>query len=393
MFSLGIKEFNRRIFSNLFIALQLAAVLFIIISIVSSVRSRIEYYEPIADQLKGEGLYAKLGGLATEEHFKEQFPQVESVFCAYSPALQINGIKTLKSYSQDVAEMYAPPLKEGKWISEIDVNSETIYAVVNEKSGFKIGDVVNGSFITYPPDDITYTNPIENKCKIEIIGIFSDKTKFLGGERYYEMGEDFRSLYGYGENKVFIMNKNQLQKIGINSTLSGEKMIIHFKDNLSEEEIADVSSKIRQYGATVNLQDFRDVSYMYVYHQLIQLLPILICIILLVVVSTIAISALNTKMSLHTYAIYYILGCTWKGCLVINFVNSLLTSICSVLMCTIFMNILKVTGKLQKTVITMGSYQLKWCGIMILAFVLISMLLPALFMRSTTPKEHLTSNE
>lgn len=393
MFSLGIKEFCRRIFSNLFIALQLAAVLFIIISIVSSVRSRIEYYEPIADQLKGEGLYAKLGGLATEEHFKEQFPQVESIFCAHSPALQINGIKTLKSYPQDVAEMYVPPLKEGKWISEIDVNSQTLYAVVNEKTGLKVGSSVKGTYIYYEPEDVTYTNPLEKKYTIEVVGIISDNTKFFGGDNYFEMEDDFRNLYGTGENKVFIMNKEQLDNIGVDSTITQQKMIIHFKDNLSEKEVKEISSMLRQYGGTINLQDFKDRSYMYVYHQLVQLLPILVSIVLLVLVSTIAISALNTKMSLHTYAIYYILGCIWKGCLVINFVNSLLTSICSVLMCTIFMNILKVTGRLQKTVITMGSYQFKWCGIMIIAFVLISMVLPALFMRTTTPKEHLTSNE
>ena len=237
MFSLGIKEFCRRIFSNLFIALQLAAVLFIIISIVSSVRSRIEYYEPIADQLKGEGLYAKLGGLATEEHFKEQFPQVESIFCAHSPALQINGIKTLKSYTQDVAEMYVPPLKEGKWISEIDVNSQTLYAVVNEKTGLKVGSSVKGTSIYYEPEDVTYTNPLEKKYTIEVVGIISDKTKFFGGDNYFEMEDDFRNLYGTGENKVFIMNKEQLDNIGVDSTITQQKMIIHFKDDLSEKEV------------------------------------------------------------------------------------------------------------------------------------------------------------
>lgn len=393
MFSLGIKEFNRRIFSNLFIALQLAAVLFIIISIVSGIRSRIEYYAPVEKYLKGDGVYANLFGLSTENEFMEQYPQIENILCAYRPGVEVVGFKTLLSYNKNVAEMYTPQVKEGKWISEIDVNSQIIYAVVNEKSGLEIGDTVKGTYVYYEPDDVSYTNPIEEIYTIQVVGILSDSTKFFGGDNLFETEDDFRNLYGTGENKVLIMNQQQLDNLGIGYNISLQKMIIQFKDGLSDDEIATTSSSIRQNGATVNLQDFRDVSYMYVYHQLIQLLPILICIILLVVVSTIAISALNTKMSLHTYAIYYILGCTWKGCLVINFVNSLLTSICSVFMCTIFMNILKVTGKLQKTVITMGSYQLKWCGIMIIAFVLISMLLPALFMRSTTPKEHLTSNE
>lgn len=397
MFSLGLKEFCRRVFSNLFIALQLAAVLFIIISIVSSVRSRIEYYKPVREYLSGDGLYGDLStsycGATNEEKLKEQFPQIENVICTYNPAIVVNGYKTVLSYSEKAGKMYVPPLKEGKWVSEIEADSETIGAVVNERSKLKLGDKIKGKYIYYEPDDVTYTNPIEEVYEIEVVGIISDKTKFFGGDKLFDINDDFRNLYGCGENAVVLMNQEQLTRLGIGYSISGQKMLIQFRKGLSDEEVKSVSGELKQLGGTIELEKFRDVSYMYVYHQLIQLLPILVSIVLLVLVSTIAISALSTKMSLHTYAVYYILGCTWKGCLVINLINSLLTAACSALMCGIFVNVLKITGKLQKTVITVGKYQLFWCAIMIAGFLLISMLMPALFMRTTTPKEHLTTNE
>lgn len=393
MFSIGIKEFNRRIFSNLFIALQLGAVLFIIISIASSIRSRVEFYNPIKDYLEGEGVYAKLGGLSTEENFREQYPQIENILCAYNPAFQVDSAKTDIAYSQKFAESYATKLKEGKWISEIDLNSDTIYAVVNEKYKLEIGSTFKGYYTYYEPEDTTYTNPIHIYYDVEVVGIIADDTKFFGGDGYYEDDDDFRNLYGTGEGKVLILNNDQLDNLGIGSTISQRKMLIQFEDGMSDEEVSQLESYIRSHGAVISLEEFRDRSYMYVYHQLIQLFPILICIILLVIVSTVSISALNTKMSLHTYGIYYMLGCTWKGCLVINLIASVLVSACSTLMCGLTIQILKAMGKLQKTVINFSTYELKWCLLVVAGYIVISMLLPVLFMHSTTPKEHLTSNE
>lgn len=393
MFSIGIKEFNRRIFSNLFIALQLGAVLFIIISITSSIHSRTEYYEPIADQLDGKGLYANLGGLSTEEVFLEENPQVDSVFCAQKPVLEINRFETVLSYSQEIAERYVPDLKKGKWVSKVDVNSKTLYAVVNEYSKLDVGSTVKGSRYYYEDDDVNFTNPIYEVYTIEVVGVISDNTKFFGGDSYYEENDDFRNLYGTGDGTVMLFNKEQLDNMGIPSVITQCKMIIHFKDGLSDDEVSQASAIIKSHGATTNLQNFRDVSYMYVYHQLVQLFPILISIILLVVVSTISISALNTKMSLHTYGIYYVLGCTWKGCIVINLIASVIVAVCSALMCGLAIQILKIMGKLQKTVISFGTYELKWCLIAIAGYIVVSMILPIIFMSSTTPKENLTTNE
>ena len=55
MIKLGLKEFQRRIFTNIFIALQLGAMFFLIIAIVSSVSSRTELYLPVKDKLEGKG--------------------------------------------------------------------------------------------------------------------------------------------------------------------------------------------------------------------------------------------------------------------------------------------------------------------------------------------------
>ena len=58
MFRLGLQEFRRHIFTYLFIALQLAAVFFFVISIVSSIYSRISLYTPVKELLGKDGAYA-----------------------------------------------------------------------------------------------------------------------------------------------------------------------------------------------------------------------------------------------------------------------------------------------------------------------------------------------
>ena len=67
MFGLGLKEFRRHIFTNLFIALQLAAVFFVVISIVSSIYSRTSLYTPVKGLLNMDGAYALKANYYTED--------------------------------------------------------------------------------------------------------------------------------------------------------------------------------------------------------------------------------------------------------------------------------------------------------------------------------------
>jgi hypothetical protein len=126
---------------------------------------------------------------------------------------------------------------------------------------------------------------------------------------------------------------------------------------------------------------------------MIKLMPLLICIFVLVAVSSVSLSALRAKKNLKLYGIYYVCGSKWNNCILINLINNTITSVAGVLTALIAVNIIKIKGLLANTVFTFGGVQLLFVLAVILLNLLISMLMPIGIMRRNTPKEILTNNE
>lgn len=403
MLWLGYKEFNRRIFTNIFIALQLAAMLFIVISIVSSVNSRTELYLPVEDKLQGDGLYMHASqlmyaGVATEQEFMELYPEIESITCAYMVGF-LEDKSEIKAnsfaYTDEIIEMYKPKLESGKWFNLKNNDDDVLYAITDDKHGLKVGDRVSMTYSYYAEDDLTFSNAIEEVYEVEIIGVCGEKSKLFGMDTTFTEKDDFRNLYGNytDEETLLLFSASQLESKGIDYAIAHQRMLINYKDGLSQEQIEDLHTELNRFGPNIDLRDFSRYSKLYVYNQIVQLLPILVCIALLLVVSTISVSTLNTKLNLHTFAIYYTLGCTWKKCLGISFVNAFLTSAISVLMCVMFTNILKVSGTLGNTVFEFGMSEFLWCLATWALFILCSIISPLICINTTSPKENLRANE
>lgn len=402
MIWLGYKEFIRRIFTNIFIALQLAAMLFIVISIVSSVNSRTELYLPIKDKLEGDGLYLQasqitFADVATEEELLKLHPEIKDVTCAYTFSFleKENSVSAYSmAYSDEIIEMYEPKLKSGKWFNLKNNDDDVLYAITDDKHGLDVGDRITMTHAYYPDDDY-YSNWIEEEYEVEIIGVCGEKSMMFGMDRTFTERDDFRNLYGnYSrEETLLLFSASQLESKGINLSVGHQRMLINYEDGLSQKQIEDLNMELYRYGQGIELRDFSRVSKLYVYNQIVQLFPILVCIALLLVVSTISVSTLNTKLNLHTFAIYYTLGCTWKKCLGISFVNAFLTSVVSVLMCVVFTNILKINGTLGNTVFEFGMSEFLWCLATWALFILCSIISPLICINTTSPKENLRANE
>ena len=87
MIKYGIKEFIRNIYSNIFIAVQLAVTLIIAIASVSSVLSRTELYAPVEDFIDGNGYF--IDSLGDEVELNSALEEIDEIKNTYS-ALDTN---------------------------------------------------------------------------------------------------------------------------------------------------------------------------------------------------------------------------------------------------------------------------------------------------------------
>ena len=414
MIKLGLKEFQRRIFTNIFIALQLGAMFFLIIAIVSSVSSRTELYLPVKDKLEGKGSYLSLSGsgssnIATADELMAKYPDIKEVLgittCAF---LSDQSVKNeVLGYPDELIEMYEPKLKGGRWLDSKD--HDVIYAVADESSGFEVGDKFTLETYYYAPEDVKFESEIRLNIGFEIIGISDKSTKLFGLDRTFTDKDDFRNLYGsyepdskkndlYSSGKInrLYISQRQFERMTDNklkAALTSTKYLVTFDNDISDEQYDKLCAQLALYGSQIPLNEFSKRSKLYVYDQIVQLLPILICIALLMVVSTVSISTLNTKMSLRTYAIYYTLGCTWKGSIMISFVNAMLTTFAAVCICVIAVSVMKIQGFLETTVFVFGRTELAFCLIAFALYMLCSLISPLVCINNTSPKENLRANE
>lgn len=413
MIGLGLKEFQRRIFTNIFIALQLGAMFFIIIAIVSSVNARTELYLPIRDRLENDGVYLSVSGTgnldaATPDDLMKKYPEIKEVlgitYCSFLSDQSVNN--EVLGCPDELIGMYEPRLKDGRWLDSKD--HDVIYAVADESSGLAVGDKFTLDTYYFAPEDVKFENAITITCNFEVIGIAGKNTKLFGLDKTFTEKDDFRNLYGTYEPKTdedetfatetrrIYIPARQFERFTenkLNGAFTNTKYIVSFDDDISEEKADELYTQLAMYGSVIKLSEFSRLSKLYVYDKIVQLLPILICIALLMVVSTVSISTLNTKMSLRTYAIYYTLGCTWNRSIEISFVNAMLTSMSAACVCIITVAILKIQGFLETTVFEFGKTEFAFCLMAFAMYMLCSLLAPLVCINNTSPKENLRANE
>lgn len=399
MLRLGIKEFFRRIYTNIFTALQLSVVFILLISIISSVQSRTELYTPVKDYLDGNGIYTMTisadTDIITEKDLKEKYSDVDSVLASYiTDAVYQNGEGKIISYNDEIINMYTPKLDEGSWFESSKLSDDMLYGVASYSSGLKVNDTVEIENTRYDESDKTFTHPIEEKFAVKIIGVLSEHAQVFGADTYISEEDDFRNLYAdYDESKpLLLLSQKQLTAKKIGYTINTNKQIIKYKNGLSDEQIQKLNKELGS-STPVPLKDFRSVSELYVYEQIIKLLPILICIVLLVIVSTVSISALNVKSGLRTYSIYYVCGCDIIRCLGICLLNCILTVVTAIVFALLIVNAGSIFDLSSKIVISMSVTGFFACSAAVVLQIICSMIMPITLMSKSTLKNNLITNE
>lgn len=426
MIKYGIKEFIRNIYSNIFIAVQLAVTLIIAIASVSSVLSRTELYAPVEDFIDGNGYF--IDSLFDSAELNSALEEIEEIKNTYS-ALDTNmfysiennneltevdeSCKYVSALTDDYIKAYTPHMKSGVWLDDYTAgDKDELFAVATENDYYKTGDTVTAAYKyrvgKMSPSDENYDeyDPYKyeyKQFKIKIIGVVEDNSKILGFNKGIfvadgvdvENSSDFRELYTTVNKYVdfmLIMPEKVIKNTGCEVYPSGNR-IVTLKDGTSDDRNLEIMRYLRQYGIVTELDEFRDNTVIYINGQLIKLIPFLICTMILVVVSSVSISALNAKKRIKYFGILYICGSRWKGCLYVNLVNNLITAFMSGVVTYVIIKMLEITDILTTTVISMGLWQFVACLVIIIIYLVCSFVMPIVIMSRNTPKEILTSSE
>lgn len=398
MLGLGFKEFQRRIFTNLFVALQLAVILVLIISASSVLFYRTSFYSPLKSYIEGDGMYSQIRTEAleamNEKDIKEKYPVIESIISANAVDATSN-FSDMIAYTDDTINMYEPKMKSGKWLSKCDLSDNTVFGIVSAKSNLLVGDNVKITSMRYDEKDYEFQNPIQEEIEIKIAGILDDNADVLCLDDYFSYDDDYRNMYGNVRDvdSLLIMSQSQLESKQVGHSLSNRKQLIKYKNDASQQEIDEMNNFLRGFGPTVDMKEFYNRSQNYFYNQMLKIVPLLICTVLLVVVSTISISALNIKNNIKLYSIFYVCGSNRRQCLSLCFFNSTLTVLIGLAITYIIMNISNISGILGQTVIQITNGGILMCAVAVLVHIACSMIMPVVLMNKNSLRENLTENE
>ena len=407
LFKLGLKNLRHNLLMNILTILQMTVVFLILITMISTIVSRFRYYNPMKDFLNRKGYFYNIqyainpetgSTLRTTDEIQDLIEGEQEIAAQYMPWLtysnnpdsENNDIENASdrfiSYDDKFAEIFTPELESGRWFDFERPIQETIQVVVSKNDyGLKIGDHIS-----------LYC--FDSEIKAEIIGILKDNTKIIDQSMRSFEKIDYRNFYNdykyeCEERPLFITLQRELIDKPVVMQLNGN-VFVTYPDNASSETIENGNQTMKQLHSAYisSTENMKKNSLEYIFSQIYNLMPILVCIFILTLVGAVSTSALSAKRQLKNYAVYYICGLKWRQCAAVNFFSSLTCALISFVLSISAAFIAKTTGILGKTVIELGLWQLSGCIVIILLYVLLSMILPISIIGKNSPNQVLKAN-
>ncbi len=410
----ALKEFVRNIKFNIFIIIQLAFVFAMIVFAVSSVLQNLRYYIPLSDYLSKDGAYIFVSKTVDTSKDKNALVNSSEYFDDALFTGQVLLEKELTdeelaktqsgdfvgadknpydanayAYYKNVADLYTPIMVGGDWLSEVDKYSgedDVLHAVITENDyGLKVGDVYTQSL---PIVDRGFKN-----VKIKIIGVMKSGTRSFGMITRYrsDITLDAKEMFkSYDVNQegvpLVLFSAEELDKINCLQSVMGG-MMMKFKDGLSDEEYINAVNSTYSLGTSVEFKEIRENSLKEIKNQMTVLAPIIGGIILLVIVSVLSMSAVNTNKQLRNYGIYYMCGCKWRQCAMINALSIFISEAVAAILAYVALRGAKIAGLLSNTVVTFGKWQLIGCLCIAVITLIVALIMPVLIIGKSTPRE------
>lgn len=405
MFEVSKKMFKSAVKINIFIIIQLTIVLLTFIFMISSLYSRIEFYLPIKDILNQKASAITFGSEYIDKTqnktflldyktspLKQELKNVKEVYTRYLPYVNNEEISlSVMSYDDSVINMYTPKLQKGKWLNNIGsyTGFDKIPAVIYQNDySYNVGDTIEGVAKTYSNYDINVS--------FEIVGILNEDSKIFGRSNeslnnhlsFYESpSEIFQYEIENNEPLIMLVLPNKIvTDLNIVAYYGSVNSIVTYDENISDKDVILNTSELNmRYGSiSENIWTINEKSFIYIKTQLYTLLPIVICIAIIAVISSICTSAIITKKNLKSYVIFFICGIKWRQCLIICLFNNLCTSIISSLISFGLAILISLCFNID---LTFNIYSLLSCSVIMLLFTFMSLILPYKILKSSSPCE------
>lgn len=401
LFKLGLKNLKHNLLMNILTVLQMTVAFVILISMISTIVSRFEYYTPLKELLNSRGNYYNVTygvnpetkqTIRTSEELSELVQGEEKIISQFSVWLEYKDSNNnslggrFVSYDEEFINMLHPEMESGYWLNPNKTDEIIVQVVVSQNEyGIKTGDIITLSFI-------------DTEIKAKVIGVLMDDTKILLPSLNDTNTIDYRNLYtNYKLERegqpIFIFSQNDLIDQMVNMQIDGNLFIKYLPDT-PDEVIDDTDKAIRRLHTlqTSTIKDLKRNSLEYIFSQIYNLIPIFICVLILTLVGAISTSALSAKVQLRNYAVFNICGLEWRKCAIINFWSSFICAMTSFITSVFAIVILKTLGILGETVIEIGIWELLGCLAIIIIYVALSIILPINIIGSNTPNQVLKAN-
>lgn len=396
----GFKEFERNIYFNIFIILQITAALILMIYSVSSISYISKFYNPIKDYIDGCGICTNnIPNYETMEEI-ENNNYIDSIYSYDSNPGYVNDNNAyfndnyisvnVNSYDNDFINDFEPLVEKGIWLDECDAeNDGCINAVISYTSEYNVGDIC---YVVFNPDD----PELKENVKFKIVGILSDGAKVFNSYEVSSSVKDAASLYRnyyaaeHKDEFLFLTRKNEITHgfPGIS--------LVKFKDCNSKEDIDRIHTELGtsyDLETTVRLEDIKEESLKSINEQKIMMVPLIIGIIILIIVSIFSMSAISSNKQLKNYGIYTASGATKINCIFIQIWNVFYSCILSLILAFVIYKTMLIVGVLSSSIVSFGRNELFVCVAMILVAIIASAVMPAIIIGKTEAKEMLKEEE
>ena len=412
LFKTALRNLKRNPLMNILSLLQFIAVLLIAGITASSMCIRYRLYLPFADILGSQGSYMSFSPYAHTMYIGDDgFTYIaplnaveelsDSVSADYSLSTHSIDIylgdddmasvdmpKAL-SYDDEIISRYQPQLRDGRWLS---ASSEELELVISDNPyGWKTGDRVTFS-VAVGADEFAAVDA-------RIVGMLEEGAEIFGMNRPAdEAGDTYRLMYRpfyyeIEDTPLILTSYSALKELQPDLWQPVANTLLVYGEKADEEVMKSDRLTLAQYGSGLSrtLESMNAGSKAYLEEQLLQLLPIAAVLMILVLVSSVSISALSARRRLRDYAKYYVVGLRWNQCALVNLFQSLITAAAAAIVTVTALFAVQYTALSELFMVLWNGWLLLALTGIVLLYLLFSMIMPLLMLRSVSPKQLLTA--
>lgn len=397
----ALKNIRKNLVMNFICLIQLTAVFLITAFMTSTMCIRYQTYLPLKNILDSKGFYAQYGNGIASAVKPGGDPMSDWIFsaeelCGYVNAdsaviireqwLHYEAVGNFADtlfYNNDLISRYSPELKRGRWLSAEPDELEMV--IPDNFYGLDVGDIIEFTLYNSAGEEIA--------AKAKVVGVMEDNANVLGKTNNRDVtGDTHRYFYRRLDDlqsPVVLTSKDALERFyPQGSEFLSFHTVFFMYDDISDEELSEAISAANDTNTELmlKLDHINQDSLEYLKNELLKLLPITVVLLILVIISSISVSAIAARSRLKDYAKYYVLGLEWRRCALVNFFQALVIAAAALIFACAGLIVIGGTALAETFMIIWNAplfISLLSVTALYLAF---SMIMPMFMLRSESPK-------